>query len=159
MAGCYFAAAAVARAMAALRALAAAAAAAEICPFCGAIAWASAEGRPLYFLPVLRTAPGPPGSEVFRKHGGAAFPRHTAGRIPGPQVFMHDIKELLELERCTAGEHRNQFFGHKIRNSTGKCVFLENSHRAAMIPHPGSFAADFSEWSFPRFYTLNIRCL
>ena len=42
----------------------------------------------------------------------------AAGRIPGPQIFVHDIKELLELERCTAGEDRNQFFGHKVGNST-----------------------------------------
>ena len=46
----------------------------------------------------------------------------TAGRIPGPEVFVHDIKELLELERCTAGEDRNQFFGQD-RELDGKMRF------------------------------------
>src|SRR4051812_31069093 len=100
--------------------------------------------EPLVFLASLTDRPT--GDEVLKlfvstqaQHLFAA-----AGRIPGPQIFVHDIKELLELERCTAGEDRNQFFGHEIGNSTGECVFLENSHRAGMIPHPGALASEFS---------------
>jgi len=26
----------------------------------------------------------------------------AAGRIPGTKIFVHDIKELFELERCTS---------------------------------------------------------
>jgi hypothetical protein len=31
----------------------------------------------------------------------------AAGRISGTQIFVHDIEELLELERCTPGKDRN----------------------------------------------------
>ena len=31
----------------------------------------------------------------------------AAGRISRAQIFVHDIEELLELERCTPGKHRN----------------------------------------------------
>ena len=72
----YLAAAAAARAMAAVRALAAAAAAAGICPFCGAIAAASAAGRPLYFFPVFFTALEPRDFAASHKPASEAFLRH-----------------------------------------------------------------------------------
>src|ERR1043166_6473931 len=76
----------------------------------------------------------------------------SAGRISGAQIFVHDIEELLELERCSAGKDRNQFLGHKIGNSARECVFLENSHKAQMISHFAHSAADFSRPARVRFY-------
>jgi hypothetical protein len=31
----------------------------------------------------------------------------AASRISRAQVFVHYVEELLELERCTSGKHRN----------------------------------------------------
>ncbi len=28
----------------------------------------------------------------------------TTGGIPGPEIFVHDVNELFELERCTPGK-------------------------------------------------------
>jgi hypothetical protein len=67
----------------------------------------------------------------------------AAGRITRAQIFVHDVEELFELERRTPGKHRNQFLGHQIGNSTGKCIFLKNSHKTARITHFGELAADF----------------
>lgn len=70
----------------------------------------------------------------------------TAGRVPRAQILVHDIEELLELERCTPGKNRNQLLGHKIGNSTGECIFLENSHKDAddtmFRPKRSSFLRD-----------------
>jgi len=129
MAGCYFAAAAVARAMAAVARTGSGGGS-------GGNMSASAARSPGRALRAglcisCRSCARPPGHQVL-KFFVSTEAQHflaTAGRIPARRFSWHDIKELLELERCTAGEHRNQFFGHKIRNSTGKCVFLENSHR------------------------------
>jgi len=68
----------------------------------------------------------------------------TAGGIPRAQIFVHDIKELFELERCTPGKYGNQFLGHQIGNATRKCIFLQNSHKAQMISHFAHYAAEFS---------------
>src|SRR4051812_29143880 len=89
--------------------------------------------KPFVFLASF--ANSAPGYQVLKLFVSAEAQHFFAatGRIPGPEIFVHDIKELLELERCSARKHRNQFFGHEIGNSTGECVFLENSHRAGMI--------------------------
>ena len=130
--------------MAAVRALAAAAAAAGMWPFCGAIACGERGREAFVFLAGLSHRAA--GHEILQllvstqaQHFLAA-----AGRISRAQIFVHDIEELLELERCTAGKHRNQFLGHQIGNSTGECVFLENSHKAQMISRFARYAADFS---------------
>src|ERR1700730_694772 len=65
-------------------------------------------------------------------------PKHflaSAGSIPRPQIFMDDIEEFLELERGAAGKHRYQFLRNQVRNSTGECVFLENSHKAKKVAY------------------------
>ncbi|MGI8480565.1 MAG: hypothetical protein ACR2MF_00610 [Chthoniobacterales bacterium] len=36
----------------------------------------------------------------------------AAGRISRAQIFMHDVEELLELERCAPGQHGDELFGH-----------------------------------------------
>ena len=41
----------------------------------------------------------------------------AAGRIPGPQILVQNLKELFELERCPAGKDRNQFLSNEIRHS------------------------------------------
>src|SRR4051812_43155272 len=57
---------------------------------------------------------------------------------------MNDIEELLEFERCTPRQHRDQFFSDQVRNSTGKCIFLEDSHRLTTITQIRPNAALFS---------------
>ena len=54
-------------------------------------------------------------------------PQHflaTAGSIPCPKILVHDIEELLELERRTPGEDSNQLLSYQIGNTTGECIFL-----------------------------------
>ncbi len=68
----------------------------------------------------------------------------TTGGITGAQVLVHDVEDLLELERRAAGEHGDQFLGDKVWNSAGKCVFLENGHmRRAIYQYSPRFAAVF----------------
>src|ERR1043166_2639165 len=69
-----------------------------------------------------------------------AQPEHllpAAGGIAGPQIFMDDVEQFLELERGTTRQYGDQFLRYEVRNSARKCVFLENSHRAANIAHFG----------------------
>src|SRR4029450_413186 len=57
----------------------------------------------------------------------------TAGGVPGPKILVHDVEQLLKLEGRTPGQHCHQLLSHQVRDSTGKCVFLQNSHKARMI--------------------------
>jgi len=54
-------------------------------------------------------------------------PQHflaATGSISCPKILMHDIEQLLELERGTFGEDRNQLLSYQIGHTTGECVFL-----------------------------------
>ena len=54
-------------------------------------------------------------------------PQHflaAAGSISRPKILVHDIEELLELERRTPGEDSNQLLSYQIGNPTGECIFL-----------------------------------
>ncbi len=54
-------------------------------------------------------------------------PQHflaATGGVPGPKILVHDIEKLLKLKGRTPGEDRNQLLSHKVRNSTGECIFL-----------------------------------
>ncbi|MCA1658819.1 MAG: hypothetical protein LC627_05930 [Verrucomicrobiaceae bacterium] len=89
--------------------------------------------KPLIFLAGLFH--GATGHEVL-KFFVSAETQHlfaAAGRIPGSEILVHDIEELFEFEGGTSGEHRHQLLGDKIGDSTGECIFLENSHRARII--------------------------
>ena len=77
---------------------AAAAAAAGIWPFCGAIAAASAAGRPLYFLPVFLYRAARDKILQFLVGAQAKHFFAAAGRISRAQIFVHDVEELFELE-------------------------------------------------------------
>jgi len=48
----------------------------------------------------------------------------TAGRVPRPQIFVHNIEKFFELERGSPGEHCNQLLRHEIGNPAGECIFL-----------------------------------
>ena len=48
----------------------------------------------------------------------------AAGSISGPKILVHDVEQLLELERRTPGEDSNKLLSYQIRNTTGKCIFL-----------------------------------
>src|SRR5438270_8454950 len=64
--------------------------------------------------------------------------------VAGTEIFVHDVEELLELERRPARKHSDEFLRDKIGDPAGKCVFLENSHRAATVTQICGFAAHFS---------------
>ena len=54
-------------------------------------------------------------------------PQHflaAAGSISRPKILMHDIEQLLELERGTFREDSNQLLSYQIGNPTGECIFL-----------------------------------
>src|SRR5438270_2209226 len=74
-------------------------------------------------------------------------PKHflsaTCG-VAGTEIFVHDVEELLELERRPARKHSDEFLRDEIRNPAGKCVFLENSHRGEIVTQICEFAAHFS---------------
>src|SRR5262249_17732818 len=57
----------------------------------------------------------------------------ATGSVSGPQILVHDVEELLELERRTPGEDSNQLLSYQIRDTTGECIFLWNSHRGKKI--------------------------
>src|SRR5262249_32753007 len=57
----------------------------------------------------------------------------SARGVSRAKVLVHNIKEFLKLVGGATREHRHQFLGNQIGNSTGKCVFLENSHRAEIV--------------------------
>src|SRR5205807_498407 len=64
--------------------------------------------------------------------------------VAGTEIFVHDVEELLELERRSARKHSDEFLRDEIRNPAGKCVFLENSHRAETVTQICELAAHFS---------------
>src|SRR2546421_7541171 len=57
---------------------------------------------------------------------------------------MNNIEELLEFEGCTPRKDRHQFLGNQVWNSTGECIFLEDSHRLTTIAQICLYAAQFS---------------
>jgi len=78
----------------------------------------------LVFLAILpdRT----PRHEVLQFLVGSQ-PQHflaAAGSISRPKILVHDIEELLELERRTPREDSNQLLSYQIGNPTGECIFL-----------------------------------
>src|SRR5438477_2979031 len=57
---------------------------------------------------------------------------------------MNNIEELLEFEGCTPRKHCDQFLCNQVRNSTGECIFLKDSHRLTTITQICLYAAQFS---------------
>src|SRR5260370_16264920 len=51
----------------------------------------------------------------------------SAGGVSRAEILVHNIKQFLELVGGATREHCHQFLSDQIRNSTRKCVFLENS--------------------------------
>ena len=89
-----------------------------MCPFGGSKCLGQGRRQPLVFLSGLFHHPARDQVLEFLVGAQAQHFLATAGRIPGPQILMENLEELLELERCPAGKHRNQFFRNEIRNST-----------------------------------------
>src|SRR5437660_12620178 len=59
----------------------------------------------------------------------------SARCVSRAKILVHDITQLLELVGCATRQHCHQFLSHQIGNSTRKCVFLENSHKAQTVAH------------------------
>lgn len=67
----------------------------------------------------------------------------TTRRVPCSQLFMNDVEELFELEGGFFCESRHEFFGDKIRKTTGKSTFPLHSSRAYYHALPTSASKIF----------------
>src|SRR5437773_8589559 len=53
----------------------------------------------------------------------------AACSVSGSQILVHDVEKLLKLKGRAPGEDSNQLLSYQVRNTTGECVLLQNSHK------------------------------